>query len=220
VEVGGNGVRCGPRVAWARGAFVAGVELLLLVSWWPFRVYVPRLVVESGVETRSDGSLRFVDEAFASTSGPPDWLATALDNGSLEVALLVRSDDADQTGPARILALSAVPQGAGRDLAEQDLVIGQEGPDSNARVVRPDTAEQVSPPLIAAGVFRRACVAGDRARFQRRGHPHGRLGVIVASRREVTHAPINTRPVPSSASGCTASPRAITPSTIATTGTK
>lgn len=150
--VGGNGVPSGPRTARARAAFVAGVLLLLAVSWWPFRLDVPRLL-ETGVEVRSDGSLRFVDEAFASTAGSPDWLATALDEGHLEVALRVRSDDPHQTGPARVLALSAPPRGASRDVLEHDLVIGQDGPDLIARVVRPGTSGQGTPPLIATGVF-------------------------------------------------------------------
>ena len=150
--VGANGVPGGPRTARARVAFVAGVVLLLAISWWPFRLDVPRLL-ETGVEARSDGSLRFVDEAFASTTGPPGWLATALDDGHLEVALRVRSDDPDQTGPARVLALSAPPRGASRDVLEHDLVIGQDGPDLIVRVVRPGTSEQGTPPLTAPGVF-------------------------------------------------------------------
>jgi hypothetical protein len=152
VGVGANGVAGGPQRTGARIAFVAGVLLLLAISWWPFRLDVPRLR-ETGVETGSDGSLRFVDEAFASTTGPPGWLASALDDGHLEVALRVRSDDRDQTGPARVLALSAAPQGASRDLLEQNLVIGQEGPDLIVRVVRPGADGQGTPPLIAAGVF-------------------------------------------------------------------
>jgi hypothetical protein len=150
--VGGNGVPGGPRSERARAAFVAGVLLLLAVSWWPFRLDVPRLL-ESGVEVRSDGSLRFVDEAFASTTGPPGWLATALDHGHLEVALRVRSEDPGQNGPARVLALSAPPRGASRDVLEHDLVIGQDGPDLIVRVVRPGTSGQGTPPLIATGVF-------------------------------------------------------------------
>jgi hypothetical protein len=152
VEVGGNGVPTAARTAQARAALVAGVVLLLAISWWPFRLDVPRLL-ETGVETGSGGSLRFVDEAFASTTGPPDWLATALDDGQLEVALRVRSDDPDQSGPARVFALSAPPQGASRDVLEHDLVIGQEGPDLIVRVVRPGADGQGTPPLIAAGVF-------------------------------------------------------------------
>jgi hypothetical protein len=152
VGFGGNGLAGGPQTARARAAFAAGVVLLLVISWWPFRLDVPRLL-ETGVETGSDGSLRFVDEAFAATTGPPGWLATALDDGHLEVALRIRSDDADQTGPARVLALSARPQGASRDVLEHDLVIGQDGPDLIVRVVRPGASGQGTPPLVAAGVF-------------------------------------------------------------------
>jgi hypothetical protein len=152
VGFGGNGVPHGPRRDQARAAFVAGVVLLLAISWWPFRLDVPRLL-ETGVETGADGSLRFVDEAFAYTTGPPGWLATALDDGHLDVALRIRSDDADQSGPARVLALSAPPRGASRDVLEHDLVIGQDGPDLIVRVVRPGASGRGTPPLIAAGVF-------------------------------------------------------------------
>jgi hypothetical protein len=152
VGIGVIGVPSERRMTWARAGFVAGVVLLLAVSWWPFRLDVPR-PLESGVETRSDGSLGFVDEAFASTTGPPSWLATALDQRHLEVALRVQSADPGQTGPARIFALSAPPRGASRDVLEHDLVIGQDGPDLIVRVVRPGPDGQGTPPLIAAGVF-------------------------------------------------------------------
>lgn len=149
---GTDGVPGERRATWARAAFAGGVVLLVMVSWWAFRLEVP-LLVESGVETRSDGSLQFLGEASAATIGPPTWLAAALEQERLEVVLRLRTSEPDQGGPARILALSAPPQGEGRDVLEHNLMIGQDGPDLIVRVVRPGTGEQGTPPLIAAGVF-------------------------------------------------------------------
>jgi hypothetical protein len=136
----------------ARAGLAAGVLLLVLISWWPLRFEVPRLV-EVGAAMQADGSLQFLDESSPATIGPPPWLSAALEQERLEVALRIRTSEPDQGGPARIFALSAAPEGDERDVLEHNLMVGQEGSDLIVRVVRPGTDERGIPPLIAAGVF-------------------------------------------------------------------
>jgi len=129
-----------------------GIVVLLAISWSPFRLEWPGLVV-SGVETLAEGALRFSDDQFASTAGAPGWLTAAIDAEHLEVSLRISSSVEDQRGPARILALSATPREAQEDVIAHDLMIGQDGPDLVVRMVRPGTGPQGRPELVAPGVL-------------------------------------------------------------------
>lgn len=136
----------------ARSLLVICIVVLAAVSWFPFQLERPQLVV-SGVETLSDGSLRFSDDEFASTSRAPGWLAAAIENEHLEVSLRISSSATDQRGPARILALSATPGEGQGDVLAHDLMIGQDGTDLVVRVVGPGTDPQGRPELVARGVL-------------------------------------------------------------------
>ena len=130
----------------------ASVLVLLVVSWYPFDLELPSMEV-GGVETLADGSLRFVDDEFASTPGPPSWLPLAIGQESLLVSLHVRSSAADQEGPARILALSAPAAAGSEDVLEHNLVLGQSGTDLVLRVVRPGSDGQGRPDILVPGVL-------------------------------------------------------------------
>ena len=136
----------------ARSLAVIGIVVLLVLSWFPFQLEWPQLVV-SGVETLADGSLRFSDDEFASTPRAPGWLVAAMEDEHLEVSLRISSSATGQRGPARILALSATPQNGQRDVAEHDLMIGQDGSDLVVRIVRPGTNPQGRPEVVAPGVL-------------------------------------------------------------------
>ena len=135
-----------------RSLLAVGVLVLFVISWYPFELEVPRTGI-GGVETLADGSLRFGDDEFASTTGPPSWLPVAIESERFELSLRVRSSAADQRGPARILALSASPRGAQEDVFAHNLLIGQDGTDLVARIVRPGTNRQGRPDLVVPGVL-------------------------------------------------------------------
>lgn len=143
-------VRVGSRVA--RGLLAVGVLLLLVISWYPFEFEVPATEV-GGVQTLADGSLRFLDDEFASTLGPPSWLPVAIREEALAVSLRVRPTTADQGGPARMLALSAEPVEESEDVLEHNLVIGQSGTDLVLRVVRPGSDVQGRPEIVLADLL-------------------------------------------------------------------
>jgi len=136
----------------ARWLPVAGVLLLLVISWYPFELELPAAEI-GGVETVADGSLRFVDDEFASTPRPPSWLPGAIRQESLLVSLRVRPSTADQEGPARILALSTQPVDGNEDVLEHNLMIGQAGTDLVLRVVRPGSDVQGRPDIVVPGVL-------------------------------------------------------------------
>jgi len=136
----------------ARWFLVAGVLVLLVISWYPFELELPSTEV-AGVQTLADGSLRFVGDGFASTPRPPSWLPIAIRQESLAVSLRVRPSTAEQEGPARILALSAPPLGGNEDEVEHNLVVGQSGTDLVVRVVRPGSNEQGRPDIVVPGVL-------------------------------------------------------------------
>jgi hypothetical protein len=126
--------------------------VLVVISWYPFRLDWPHVVV-SGVETLADGSLRFSDDEFASTPRSPGWLAAAIEEEHLEVSVRISSNARGQSGPARILALSATPGEGQEDVLAHDLVIGQDDADLVVRLVRPGTNPQGLPGLVAPDVF-------------------------------------------------------------------
>lgn len=136
----------------ARWLLAASVLVLLVISWYPFELELPTTEV-GGVETLADGSLRFVDDEFASTPRPPSWLPVAIREESLAVSLRVRTTTAEQDGPARIMALSASPIGGSEDVFDYNLVIGQSGADLVLRAVRPGSNKQGRPDIVVPGVL-------------------------------------------------------------------
>jgi VanZ family protein len=94
----------------------------------------------------------FDNVGLARTEAPPSWLRAATDGARFEVRLEVRPASSRASGPARILALSATPAG-GRDVAEQNLVVGQEGTDLVVRVRREDSNELGEPAIVVPDVL-------------------------------------------------------------------
>ena len=108
---------------------VAAVLALVVVSWYPFRPELPWVqrhgpLAASATEARFDGSSVLVSRPGL------DWVADAASTGSLRLALDLRTDHADQDGPARLLSVS-------RDTLAADLMVGQDGHDLVLRVRRP-----------------------------------------------------------------------------------
>lgn len=120
------------------------VAAYLVAAYRPFRLEAPR--IENTIEVSDTGTLSFDGTAMARGIEPLPWLATAVDRGALDVRLEARTDDPDQEGPARLLAVSV-------DHREANLVMGQEGDDLVVRLRRPGSAENGTPPLAVDGVF-------------------------------------------------------------------
>jgi hypothetical protein len=125
---------------------LAGVLVVLIVgSWWPFRVELPSVYWRDPV-VQDDGSWRFAHGGLAGGEAPPPWLEQVLASGRFELELVIRPAASGQSGPARILSLSA-DAGSGRDTLEQNLVVGQDGADLVVRFRQPDTDLVGRPPL-------------------------------------------------------------------------
>jgi hypothetical protein len=124
----------------------AVLAIYLAGSWFPFRLELPR-VVDNGLSVAGDGAWVFEDVGLALTEAPPSWLQVATSSERLEVRLEVRPASSTLSGPARIMALSATSAG-GRDVAEQNLMVGQEGRDLVVRVRRPGADELGEPAVV------------------------------------------------------------------------
>lgn len=124
---------------------VAALVALVVASWYPFRPELPweprtaPAVTPTG-EVRFDGSSVLVS--------PPDvdWVADAAATGTLRIAFDARTDDGDQSGPARLLSVS-------RDTLAADLMVGQDGDDLVVRVRRSGSDPSGDPAFRVADVF-------------------------------------------------------------------
>lgn len=134
----------------AGGAVLAA---LIVGSWAPFQLDPPRLA-QNGIEMVDGVGWRLAGAPLALTHAPPAWVDDIMAGGSATIDLRVRPAQRQQTGPARILAVSDPDDGGqARDLRYHNLMIGQEGTDLVVRVRRPDTDPRGSPALIKADVF-------------------------------------------------------------------
>lgn len=125
---------------------IAVVVVLVAVvqAWFPFLPDAP--VIRRSGPTVADGSWSFDgSDALIGPGGMP-WLSTALAARAVEVDLEARTDDGDQDGPARLLALSA-------SVYSGDLSVGQDGADLVVRVRRPGSDELGLPAVVVPGVF-------------------------------------------------------------------
>lgn len=133
----------------------------------PFRLDPPRHAANGAVR-QADGSLRFSSERNqATTRTAPVWLPAVAAGATLRLELVLRSDGASQSGPARILTVSA-------DYRHSDLTVAQEGPDLIVRVRRQGSTEGGTPPFTVPDVF--ADGAWHDVRIDVAG---GRLGIDV-----------------------------------------
>lgn len=82
----------------------------------------------------------------ARTAGPPAWLAAAIQTHRIEVLLRVRPATLDQTGPARILTLSAGTK-------RRNLTVAQDGGALVVRLRTPWHDDNGIPPTIMPRVF-------------------------------------------------------------------
>jgi hypothetical protein len=124
---------------------VAAVLALVVASWYPFRPEMPwelrrGPLAASATEARFDGSSVLVSRPDL------DWVADAASTGSLRLALDLRTDRAEQSGPARLLSIS-------RDTLAADLMVGQEGDDLVVRVRRPGSDASGHPAFRVPDVF-------------------------------------------------------------------
>lgn len=117
----------------------------LVAATAPFRLDPPR-IAQNQIETRADGALVFHGSSMARTASPPGLLADAAATDMLSVDLSVTPASADQSGPARILAIS-------QDYTSQNLMIGQEGDSLVIRLRRPGSGEDGEPAFAVPGTF-------------------------------------------------------------------
>ena len=117
----------------------------LFLSFHPFQLDPPG-PRSNGIVRRADGLLDFPEPGIARTSRPPSFLADAIRTSALEVELDLRSAEADQWGPARILTIS-------RDHWQSNLTIGQQGADLVVRLRRPGSTSWGGPIFEVPRVF-------------------------------------------------------------------
>jgi hypothetical protein len=129
---------------------IVALAVYLAASWFPFRLDPPRSV-PNGLSI-DGGVWLFEGIGMARTDGPPTWLAEVTLTEAVEFHLEVRPASVTATGPARILALSA-PAAGGRDVREQNLVIGQDGTDLIVRLRRPGADRNGQPPIVMRDVL-------------------------------------------------------------------
>jgi VanZ family protein len=123
----------------------ATVVVNLFLSFHPFQLDPPG-PRSNAIVRRADGSLDFQGPSIARTSGPPSFLADAIRTSALDVELDLRSAEADQWGPARILTIS-------RDHWQSNLTIGQQGVDLVVRLRRPGSTSWGGPIFDVPGAF-------------------------------------------------------------------
>lgn len=124
---------------------------MVLASWFPFRFEPPR-TLDNGLRVVAADEWSFDAPGIAVTPDPPEWLLPAVERGTLVLELDVRSADASQEGPARIVSLSE-PADRGRDTSQQNLVVGQQGLDLVVRVRRPGSDALGEPALVVEQAF-------------------------------------------------------------------
>lgn len=102
---------------------------LVLEAWLPFRPEVP-LHARSAPEWVAPDVVRFDGTSMLESDGPMPWVEAARRSQRLDLALELRTQQAGQRGPARVLTVAA-------DHHNADLMVGQDGDDLVARVRRP-----------------------------------------------------------------------------------
>ncbi len=112
----------------ARLGLVALLLVLVGLSLFPFRLDAARQV-PNDVEVGADGQVAFDRFNRMRSEGPQRWLSDVSPDDSVTVELDLRPADVEQTGPARVLAVSSDPDNA-------DVVVGQERRDVVVRVRR------------------------------------------------------------------------------------
>jgi len=127
---------------------VFGLLILLLAGFGiaalsPFR---PRTLQHNRAVVLQGQGLRFPAPGLVATTRSPQWLQRAIEDNSLEIALLVRSFSPQQFGPARIFTIS-------QDTYHRDLTIAQDGADLVVRLRTPATDANGIPPYRIDDVF-------------------------------------------------------------------
>jgi hypothetical protein len=157
------------RIVWSGLA----VCLALAFALWPFEFQLPSRSVANGARITSDGALAFEAPGIVVDRGAGALLYERLAGGDgVTLAVVAESYAADQTGPARLVALS-------RDPWRGNVVVGQEGDRLVFRLRTPKTGPfgevpgLAAPRVIAPGRRQLFVVAYDGERF--RIHADGRL---------------------------------------------
>jgi len=118
---------------------------IVAASLFPFRLDPPRFRRNEVVRGPA-GEVELGRHNVLRSRGAPAWLRAVRAGGRLAIALEARPAAAEQTGPARILALS-------HSAYRADLVIGQEVVDLVVRVKRPGSEPWGSPAFVARGAL-------------------------------------------------------------------
>lgn len=125
------------------------LSVYLAVALYPYRFALPSMgIADNTAVFRPDGTLEFRSPGpgIARTHEPPQWLASAVATGHLDIVLRVRTASDAQYGPARIMTVSF-------DRRRRNLTIGQEGADLMVRLRTPRTDLNGTPSIQVAGVF-------------------------------------------------------------------
>jgi len=118
---------------------------LCCAAWWPFRPgFEGPYLARNRAELLPGGSLVLAEPSVVHAEAP--WLADARAAERLELELELEASRTEQSGPARILALS-------RDTRAAHLMVGQEGASLVVRCRRPGGAPDGEPHIEVPGVF-------------------------------------------------------------------
>jgi VanZ like family/Concanavalin A-like lectin/glucanases superfamily len=136
-----------------RRAMRAGAGLILLayvlLALWPFRWNdLPRLLA-NGAAVDDPDMIAFPAEGLVRTAKAPPWVREAMRTDEFEVRLRVRPASPEQSGPARILTVSA-------DSGRRNLTVGQENGDLDIRLRTPATSLNGMPSYVIPSVFSRS----------------------------------------------------------------
>lgn len=118
---------------------------LVIEAWLPFRPAVP-VHARAAPEWLGPGAVRFDGRAMLESEGPMPWVEAARRSQQLGLVLELRSRVGGQTGPARVLTVSA-------DHHRADLMVGQDGDDLVVRVRRPGSDASGHEPFRVAGLL-------------------------------------------------------------------
>ena len=126
----------------------AGLILIayFLLALWPFRWnHLPRLLA-NGAVVDDPAMIAFPAAGLVRTPKAPPWVRKAMRTDEFEVRLRVRSASSEQSGPARILSVSA-------DSDRRNFTVGQENSDLDVRLRTPATTLNGLPSYAIPGVF-------------------------------------------------------------------
>jgi len=121
----------------------AVIMMYWIVGYYPIHP-VPKFNNESVLQT--DDSLQFTAPGIAYTWSAPDWLDDAITNSSFDISLDVQPSAIEQTGPARILSISA-------NTAYRNFTVAQQGVDLVVRLRRSEDTFNGVPPFVVPSVF-------------------------------------------------------------------